>query len=174
MENSSKFTSPHVMENHSKYTGRVPLSQGMACGNFILPGLFLSVFNHLKIKYKKFKDRYNFGHHECMRLLAGNENQDANKVFQSGGLKIKSYEKACVIADAIMSIAPYYEGFRRRSFVMAMITLLKNPEFDIKQFITKLKYQSTSLVDCTNSVKYIALIEKIYNFKSRNAVRLAA
>jgi hypothetical protein len=31
----------------------------------------------------------------------------------------------------------------------------------------KIKYQSTKLVDCTNTKTYLALLEEIYNYKER-------
>lgn len=127
-------------------------------------------------KYKTFKERYGFGHAESMSLLMG-LNADgfggsSHKTFQSGGFKVKSYTKACEIADKITMVAPYYIGYRRRSFVMAMHQILLNKEFDIDTFLQKLKFQSTKLVDCVDTKAYLKLIEEIYNYKSRKIISL--
>ena len=129
------------------------------------------------LKYKEFKDTYELGHTECQVLLSGitrgggKRSMDAH-VFFSGNFKIKNYNNACSIAEKILMIEPFYEGAKRRSFVMAMFTLLKNKEFEFTELIQKLKLQPTALVDCGRSEQYISLIEEIYNYRRREKVNL--
>jgi hypothetical protein len=75
-------------------------------------------------------------------------------------------------AEKIQMVAPFYDGFKRRSFVFAMITLLENENFNISSFIQKLKIQPTALMDCTSTKQYMLLIEDIYNYKRREKVSL--
>ena len=58
----------------------------------------------------------------------------------------------------------YYEGYKRRSFGYAMLDLFDNPEYNHQEFIKKLSYQTTKLVDVPRAEDYLQIIEKIYNY----------
>lgn len=122
--------------------------------------------------YKTFKDRYDFSHGDCLRMLSGDWGGDEVKKFQEGKLRIKKYNEACIIAEKIILIKPLYEGWKRRSFVGALLKMLKNPSFDIVEFSEKLKFQQSKLYDCSTTEQYVTLIEEIYNFKRREKVSL--
>jgi hypothetical protein len=116
--------------------------------------------------YREFKKRYKFGHNECLLIMAV-QNTKANHDFTKGLFKVRNYEEACKFADTIYEYEKVYAGFKRRMFIYALINLLKNPQFDHKEMIQKLEYQSTKLVDCTNTKQYLRLLEEIYNFKRK-------
>lgn len=129
------------------------------------------------IIYKEFIDKYKFDYHSAMCLLtssnaSSNRNHDIQLTFKQGNLVIKDYQYAEGIAKKIWLLNGLYEGFLRRSFVFAMIRLLKNPEFELTEFISKLKLQPSALTDCTTVDQYITLIEEIYNYKRREKVNL--
>lgn len=124
------------------------------------------------IKYENFKNKYKIGHNEARVLLGGMITKQNIEVFYKGDFKIKSLKKAEEMMDKILLIKPYYEGAKRRSFIYAMITILKNEQFVFSEFLKKLKYQSTVLQDCTTTGQYKALIEDIYNYKRREKVNL--
>jgi hypothetical protein len=127
------------------------------------------------IKYAEFKKRYGIGHVECMTILGGyssNPGVDRTKIFFRGEFKIKDYQKGCDVADKIEIIGKYYTNYRRRSFVYAILGLLKNKNFEYTEFIQKLKIQPTALEDCTNTSQYLGLIEEIYNYRRRIKVNL--
>ena len=92
--------------------------------------------------------------------------------FKKGSFKIENYEKACYYANQIIKIAPYYKGYNRRHFVRAMFHLLNNEDFNMNEFLQKLSYQSTSLVDCINRESYLMLIEEIYNYRRKMKINL--
>lgn len=124
--------------------------------------------------YKDFKIKYGFGHAETKSILldiSGSAIRESNN-FYLGTFKIKDLKKATLIADKITTIGAYYTGYKRRSFVNAMIVLMKNESFDFDEFIRKVKIQPTALVDCTTTTNYIELIEDIYNFKRRDKINL--
>lgn len=123
--------------------------------------------------YKNFKDKYGFGHGESIAMVSGKaDRNDAVKKFQAGELRIKNYTAACVFAEKVQTIAPYYEGYRRRSFVLALLFLQKNVNFTIEEFVEKLKFQRSKMYDCGTQDQYIKLIEEIYNFKRREKIPL--
>lgn len=117
--------------------------------------------------YKIFKEKYGFAHSETLTMLIGNRDADITKMFQSGKLKIKNYNNACIQAEKIKLVEPYYEGWRRRGFVAALLHLDKNPHFSIEEFVDKLKFQRHKMYDCSTTTEYIEVIEEIYNFKRR-------
>ena len=127
--------------------------------------------------YAEFKNKCKFGHGECICLLT-NTNSRGNKDtgtllnFYEGNLKITNYLKSCVLADKIVAIGKFYDGYKRRCFVYAILYLLKNKNFDYAELITKLKSQPLSIIDCTNTTQYVELIEGIYNYRRRDKVNL--
>lgn len=129
------------------------------------------------ILYKEFKEKYKFDHNSTLILLSkpnqlSNQNQDHVIEFREGKFKVLDYHYAEGIAKKIWLLNGLYDGFLRRSFVFAMIRLLKNPEFELTEFITKLKLQPSALTDCTTTDQYITIIEEIYNYKRREKVNL--
>jgi hypothetical protein len=124
------------------------------------------------ILYRDFKNKYGFGHSECQALLMGMIGTDKQRLFYSGDFKIKDLAAATDKAEKICMISKYYDGYKRRSFVFTMMSLLDNENFEFTQFLQKLKLQPTALMDCTNVGNYKLLIEEIYNYKSRNKVNL--
>jgi len=124
------------------------------------------------IKYKEFKEKYKIGHNECMLLLAGQHHANITQSFYAGLFSIKSYDNACKTIEKIFLVEPYYDGFKRRSFINTMICLFKNPEFEFTEFLQKLKLQPTALVNCSDITQYTSLIEEIYNYRRREKVNL--
>ena len=124
------------------------------------------------IKYREFKESYGIGHYETMWLLNGSQLHKPTEVFFSGKFKVKKYDDACKKVEKIMLVSTYYDGWKRRSFFLALLQLLKNKNFEYTEFLQKLKLQPTSLVDCSTSNQYLTLIEEIYNYRRRNKVNL--
>lgn len=122
--------------------------------------------------YRQFKNRYGFGHEACLKLLTNSQDGESMKIFQNGKLRIPGYNKACVTAEKIITIKPYYEGWGRRSFVNALCRLLKNPDFLIEEFVDKLSFQQSKLYHCSTAEQYVSLIEEIYNYKRREKISL--
>lgn len=101
---------------------------------------------------------------------SGESNQ--KQVFEEGTWQVEDFETAVEWAEYLRDIGEYYEGYKRASFVSAIITLMKKKQFDADEFIRKLSYQSNALSDCASVGDYIMLIEEIYNFKKRNKINL--
>tara|TARA_R110000823_G_C15788067_1_gene485841 strand:+ start:85 stop:825 length:741 start_codon:yes stop_codon:yes gene_type:complete len=122
--------------------------------------------------YRDFKNKYGLGHNESQLLLGNKHSKGMGATFSTGEFKITQYSKACEYADHILSMKELYKGWRRRSFVYAIINLLSNENFDIEYFKNKLRVSPNSLVDCTTVPQCIILIEEVYNYRNRNKVSL--
>jgi len=124
------------------------------------------------IEYARFKDKFGFGHNECMLLLGGSDTGHSIKEFYCGEFRIKDYNKAYEKASKIKMIGKYYNGYKRKSFVRTMNNILDKPQFDFTQFLQKLKIQPNALMDCNDTYQYKLLIEDIYNYRTREKVNL--
>ena len=120
------------------------------------------------LRYREFKKHYGFGHNETNALLTNLTRASGSNIvaFRNGTFQIRDYELAEKNAEKIYLCRPYYEdGYKRRSFVYAMLTLFENEDYSHSEFLNKLSYQAVKLQDCTDVKGYLTLIEEIYNFK---------
>ena len=86
--------------------------------------------------------------------------------FKDGDLTIRNYEKGVYAASLVTDMQNYFDGYKRRSFVLAMLRMIGNKDYSHKRLTSKLKYQSSKLVVCGRTEDYVALLQKIYNFKT--------
>lgn len=125
------------------------------------------------ITYARFKQTYGFGHNETMALLTENGTKTERfKEFYAGKLKIKNIVDATQKAEKLLLIGKYYSGYKRRSFMMAMMKLFKNKKFDFEDFMQKLKLQPSMLVHCPSIEQYLDILEQIYNYRRKDKVNL--
>ena len=140
--------------------------------NYLNTGVALNNQNY--IDFKRFKKKYGFSHAVSLTLLCNNNSKSEHDKFKEGTFKVKDYELACKYAELIYLVSPYYEEFKRRIFVSAILFLLKNKQdvFSMQEFIDKLKTKPNYLQHCVNTKQYLELIEEIYNYRRRLKVNL--
>jgi len=103
----------------------------------------------------------------------GRNKDNIKEVFEEGTWKGKDFSYAQELADKIRLAKPYYKGYKRSSYLRAVLSLiLYNKSFDNSEYLHKLRIQPTALVDCTSVSAYKTLIEDIYNYKRRDKVNL--
>lgn len=124
------------------------------------------------ITFRKFKNDYDFNITACYNLLGSGGNGDSIKAFHSGDFKVVDYFKSCDYANKINKLKPLYDGYKRLSFVIAMVQLMKNENFNYNEFYSKLSQQRHKMYDCNTEAQYRELIEEIYNYKRRVKVNL--
>lgn len=119
------------------------------------------------ITYRNFKQKYGFGHNETYSLLSNLTRGGGYGMqkFHDGTFKVNNLNLATEHAEKIMMVSQYYDGYKRRAFVYAMLDLFNNPDYNHAEFLNKLSFQSVKLQDCTTSEQYLFLIEDIYNYK---------
>jgi len=126
--------------------------------------------------YREFVADYGFQSQVAILLLSGEypsgNDVSAGTKFKEGTFKVQDYNEAKRKAEKIMMIEPYYKGYLRRSFILALVGMFKNENFEFTEFIAKLKQQPTTLQDCTNVSQYKSLIEEIYNYRRREKINL--
>lgn len=135
---------------------------------------FCDLGNKHYCRYKEFKAKYNLGDYESIAMLQGN-NKGSGKNFEKfrdGLFKITRWKKACEEAEQISRMSEVYDGYKRRTFVFAMLHLLNHENFNLDQLLRKIKLQKSVMVDCTNTEQYLILLQKLYNYKQANKVNL--
>jgi len=136
--------------------------------------LYIATGNQHYVTYLMFREKFHFGHNESLAMLTGGKPSGTLfETFRAGDFKVTDYSKAVMTAQKLLMVKDYYDGYKRRSFVYAMITLFEHPDYDHNEFLKKLSYQTRKMVHVSTLVQYVELIEEIYNFKrsKRNKVR---
>ena len=90
--------------------------------------------------------------------------------FKKGNLKVRDFSQAKADAIYLHAMKEFYEHWRKRSFLSAMCTLMKQSAFNRKRWIRKIGINRTKLVQCTNANDYIERMEYIYNWNERDKV----
>ena len=125
-------------------------------------------------KYQEFKNKYNLGDYESIAMLVGNIRGSGKSFanFRNGKFKIKNWSNACKDAEEIHRDKPYYESWKKRSFVIALLHLFDHKDFKSSQLINKFKKFPSLVYDCVNSEQYVVMLEKLYNRNQTNKVSL--
>jgi hypothetical protein len=125
--------------------------------------------------FKHFKQITGFPNAVCLMMLGetGYVGVNINKQFKEGKFNIPSgnFEIAKKQAKQLHKIGEYYDGWKRRSFINAMLSLFKDEAFEFKQFIRKLEFNRSKLYHCTTVSDYIDTIERLYNWGNKNKVK---
>lgn len=100
------------------------------------------------------------------------EKSKRKEIFEEGTWVGRNFNLAQENADKLKMIKPYYDGYKRSTFIGTMLGLFKNEKFDFFEFLDKLKYQKQRMEDCTTVAQYKLLIEDIYNYRRREKVNL--
>jgi len=141
------------------------------------------------IKLKNFYSRNKvFNITDCISMcsnLPSNSSSMANKfrkgndkemklaqVFEEGTWRGNDFELAQEWADKLKLVKPYYEGYRKSTFVKTMIGMFKNDNFNFFEFLNKLKKQQDKMIDASNIGQCKLIIEDIYNHRRRDKVNL--
>lgn len=135
---------------------------------------YCNLKNENYLIYKEFKEKYQFGHNECMSMLTGINMNGGTlfNAFKDGTFKVTNLVNAEKEAEQIWMLEDLYKGFKRRAFIYAMLCLFDKPQFDFSEFLQKIKKQPSSLKDCVDIKQYISLIEEIYNYRRHEKVNL--
>ena len=136
--------------------------------------LYIKEGNKNYMVYRDFMDKYKFNHNETLSLL-GNRKIGGSQCmpFRDGDFVVQDYNRAVRNAEKILMVKDYYDGYKRRSFVYALLDLFGNEKYNHNRFLKKLSYQSVKLQDQTTFKQYLQVIEEIYNYKTteKNRVR---
>lgn len=135
--------------------------------------MFETLGNENYHRLELFIERYGLSHDVSFNICTlGNLDSTSLKngrpAFKQGHFKFNDFEGACERVEKILGLAKYYSGYKRRTFINAMIRALRNENFNYDKFIKKLEKQPMALIHCIRTADYLTVIEGIYNYGSRN------
>lgn len=97
----------------------------------------------------------------------GSGNGDSLNDLRNGNLKLSHKERGLTILNWLKDWAIFYDGYTRRSFILALAQLYNVKGYSHDKMMQKMKYQSAKLVHSDYTKTYVAMLEEIYNFKER-------
>jgi hypothetical protein len=126
-------------------------------------------------KYGKFAETYSEFAHSCRLIMLTGETKASSssklvEAFKQGLLKVKSYEKAVLLADTLRKLSPYYKGYNRRSFVLAFITMMQNKDFSFSRLLRKMPKRCKEIMDFSRTEDYLTVMQDMYNWKETKKV----
>jgi hypothetical protein len=107
---------------------------------------------------------------ECIMLVKNGMNSSNREEIESGNLKLGDLKTAYEWGHQLMNIKPYFSQYYNKSiFVRAVVKVLSSkPEFQMIEFMRKLKLRPTMLKPCGTVDQYVQMIEDIYNYRRNN------
>jgi len=116
---------------------------------------------------KNIMNKSNLGITPLLSMFSYGNNGDSAISLKNGTLQLPYKTRGLIILKWINDWMQYYSSANRRTFIISLVQLYNIQGYSHDKMMQKMKYQSTKLVDCTNSKTYLALLEEIYNFKER-------
>jgi hypothetical protein len=124
--------------------------------------------------YKEFSATYpEFSHSLILLMLSNNKSERSMHMYESykkGKIVIKSYRKAVQLAETVKMFAPYFPGYKKKSFVLAILHLIDNRDFDMDRMMRKLPRRCKSILDFSKSKDFIQVLQDVYNWKETKKV----
>lgn len=109
----------------------------------------------------------------CQMLLSNSMGNPSREKFEAGEWKVKDYNTGVLWGGYVMSLRPFFSGWRRVIFVRGLIKVLMNkPEFNFQEFLHKVELRPNMLVPCGTTNQYVDMIEQIYNYGRTKKVNL--
>lgn len=128
------------------------------------------------ITYRDFKAEFKFNENETIAILEDVNDKNKTRVlwakFKSGKFKVANLKKSTENVNKIIEVKQYYDGWKRRCFVFAMLTCFEHDSYDHDVFMNKLSKQSGRLTDQVHEDDYMRVIQKIYNRNNKKPIRL--
>lgn len=123
---------------------------------------------------RHFQNKYKFGYGICALLMnGGNEGGKGLAVIATGNFKVRGdINKANDLSGMIIDFEKYFPSCRQTTFIRACLGIFKSENYDHKLMMERLRTNPDSLKVQPNRQEYERNIEDVYNYRSREKVRL--
>jgi len=122
-------------------------------------------------KHLDFRKKYGFSHSVTITILVGFQwGRTARGLFMSGDFEIPDYFAATEKAEKLHDFREVYDGWKRRSFVYAMLRIFEKDYYRHKRMIKQLARHK--LRDFPSVKYYLDELERIYNYGYQKHNRL--
>ena len=121
-----------------------------------------------------FHRTYKFGLSECIAMLNGKGYCNAKELieFKGGEFTLKNLEQAKIWARCITKVGEYFQYYKKRSFVLAMLVLMQHSKFSWKTFEKRLMNSSAKLRNQGSRNDFIVNLERLYNHNTSTDKRI--
>ena len=124
--------------------------------------------------YKEFCAAYPEFSHSIVLIMLANHKFDGNhriyESYKNGQIVIKSYRKAVQLAETVKKFAPFFSGYRKKSFVLAIFEIIEHKDFDLDRMMRKLPKRCKSILDFSKAEDFVQVLQEIYNWKETKKV----
>jgi hypothetical protein len=121
---------------------------------------------------KLMKEFPELSHSICQMMLTQSTKNPNREDVENGTWEIGDYNIAVMWSQNLMSLKPYFEGYKLTYFVRTVIDALLKPNFNFQEFHHKVVLRPTMLQRCGSKKQYMAMIEEIYNYKRADKINL--
>lgn len=123
--------------------------------------------------YQDFKTLYpEFSHSVVLIMLTGlrGGNSKTTENFKNGTFEVRSYNKAKTVAETVKKLAPFYKGYCRRSFILAVMHMMSNKDFSLERLLRKMPARCKQIMDFSKMEDYVDTLQDMYNWKESKKV----
>lgn len=132
---------------------------------------FAELGNENYITYIAFKERFKLNHDILMRYLAL-DNPVTGTSFKAGMFKVMDVKLSEYYCQELLDIGQYYERYNIRSFALGLLSVMQSSEYDTKRMMHQMKKYGDQFQEQSLPNDYSRELERIYNFKRRDNIRL--
>ena len=138
---------------------------------------YLHHYTSIGVKeYKQFvgyMNRYEFPPSAALIILCGDRGSAKLHELKRGELKItRSWALANNFGDATDSLGRYISFNKQARFIEAFFVVFVNSDYKHERMIAKLEYLSSKMLRCSDMRAHLEQIEYIYNYNSKDKVKL--
>jgi hypothetical protein len=134
---------------------------------------FVDKNNRHYISLQEFMNTYpHFRPTEAMMFCKNKYVRISAEHFESGQFTVNDMNKASKWAEKIIELKPYFKDYNKALFVRAIIISLSNEDFNLNEFVKKVKLRPLNMVSCGSVEQYIETIEKVYNHYRTDKITL--
>lgn len=108
----------------------------------------------------------------CQMMLTQSTKNPSREDIENGTWEIGDYNTSVMWCQNLMSLKPYFEGFKLTYFVRTIIDVLLKPNFNFQEFHHKVVLRPTMLQRCGSKKQYMVMIEEVYNYKRTDKINL--
>ena len=118
--------------------------------------------------YLSFKEKYKTNHQVTASLLGENHH---SMQFKAGQFRVNDFSLAEEWVKRLNELSLYYDFAFRNTFVRAMLSFWKDPQFSHKDFMDKVERYRSNLYNCVKVMQFREAIANLYNYNSRKKVK---
>lgn len=122
--------------------------------------------------YLDFKKQYGLNHDILLSYLGG-KNPVSSEAFKDGKLKVADPAASHELAQRLLQVGQFYDGYNRRAFALAFKAVSSHPKYRHKRMLEKMDaYADKIMEDYSLQEDYERALERVYNKYAQEGERV--